>query len=787
MTEAIGREDAAPTVLSRRDAFVTLGAALVLIPTLIRLAVSIDPMPTWATDLLVMWIPPSGLGPLGSIVLDLVTVFGCAIVLMASPLHVRTVGVALGVIGAAGVLGHLKPNDANAVVGLPWVAAACAGLAAAHLPRRSAARAAMVAALLGIVVLLGSKAVVQVFIEHPATVANYKQTRESFLASRGWSPDSTMARNYERRLMQPEATGWFGLANVFGSLAAAWTVALAVTCVTSLRSKLADRRVPLVLGVASVIAAVAVALSHSKGAIGAVLVAIPALLIALRLPRRAGLLVGLVPVVVLAGVIVRGLIGERIGELSILFRWFYIQGATGVFLDHPLLGVGPAGFKDAYMLAKPAVSPEEVSSPHSIFFDWLANLGLFGGAWIVLLAAACRAIGQNIARPGASLAVSESRSGEAPLPGGSRLIPADDPLSERVGTLVAIGSIAVAIAASAYFERNLPSPEMGLARAIGLVGGLGIAWAVMRTHAHCSRAIELALAGAALVVLAHTQIETTLVNAGAAPAAALLIGLACAPPTRPRCPRANPLTGAVVTIVALAAGGPVVPTMWRWSNAMSNATEAVRPIGEAISELEAADPGSAEQAEAVRAISNLAGVALPRSGAELEQAVVLARHTAALEALSGLEAAVRSRPHDGATREAGVRVHVSLAGGLGDPSQRAEHASRALEIAREGAALKPESAASWGLLANVHLSLSGTIAGASFDGAIAACERAAEFDPHGLSYPLKLVGLLQRAGRLDDARIWALRALETDRNLHLDPLRQLTEEERVNLENLVRE
>src|SRR5690606_11618084 len=88
----------------------------------------------------------------------------------------------------------------------------------------------------------------------------------------------------------------------------------------------------------------------------------------------------------LVAVAARGVAGEKIGELSLLFRWFYLQGSARIIAEHPWLGVGPAGFRDAYLLAKPALSPEEVTSPHSVVFDWMSTLGvLAGGAWAVLL------------------------------------------------------------------------------------------------------------------------------------------------------------------------------------------------------------------------------------------------------------------------------------------------------------------------------------------------------------------------------------------------------------------
>jgi hypothetical protein len=67
---------------------------------------------------------------------------------------------------------------------------------------------------------------VQVLVEHPAMVELYRDTRAAFLAERGWPDDSSAALTYERRLMQPEATGWFGLSNAYSTMMAAGALAL---------------------------------------------------------------------------------------------------------------------------------------------------------------------------------------------------------------------------------------------------------------------------------------------------------------------------------------------------------------------------------------------------------------------------------------------------------------------------------------------------------------------------------------------------------------------------------
>ena len=119
--------------------------------------------------------------------------------------------------------------------------------------------------------------------------------------------------------------------------------------------------------------------------------------VARRILHRLLLLAGLAGIAIpLLAVVVRGLVGERLSELSLLFRWFYMQGAARIFAQHLPVGVGPDGFQEAYLLAKPVLSPEAVASPHNILWDWLSTLGLFGVAWCVLLVTLAMRVGKTL-------------------------------------------------------------------------------------------------------------------------------------------------------------------------------------------------------------------------------------------------------------------------------------------------------------------------------------------------------------------------------------------------------
>jgi hypothetical protein len=88
----------------------------------------------------------------------------------------------------------------------------------------------------------------------------------------------------------------------------------------------------------------------------------------------------MIPVI---AVIVRGAIGEALGERSLLFRSQYWVGAWRVMLDAWPWGCGPDAFQAAYTLQRPAFAVEEVTSAHAAPVDWLATMGLAGVAMTV--------------------------------------------------------------------------------------------------------------------------------------------------------------------------------------------------------------------------------------------------------------------------------------------------------------------------------------------------------------------------------------------------------------------
>jgi len=249
--------------------------------------------------------------------------------------------------------------------------------------------------MIGVVLMIAMRGTVQLLHEHAMMVDAFDANRELVLRSFGWEPDSIQADLYERRLRQPEATGWFGLANIFSAFMAIGLVLL-VTVIFRVREGISSgSRAGFILLAAGF--AILLLFNGSKGAIGASCIGLVIGFLWLLFPRlrTSESLRPLVGVLALCSlgfifmaIFVRGAILGEVslgGELSLLFRWHYMLGALKMFFAHPLYGVGPAGFQDAYLLYKNAWSAEDPTSAHNAIIDWVATLGIFGLAWCVLL------------------------------------------------------------------------------------------------------------------------------------------------------------------------------------------------------------------------------------------------------------------------------------------------------------------------------------------------------------------------------------------------------------------
>jgi hypothetical protein len=797
-----------------------LGFAAVVIPAFARAMSVPDPFPYWDMDPLQIATPLTGLTPTGSLILDAITLAGAALALAGEALAGRRVSLPMTLLAAVGVVGvafHARANGGSVddlLTGSAWVAAIISGLALFHLCRDPRFKRLALALALGFVGMLAVKGLEQILIDHPQTVREFRANNSAFLAARGWSADSDMARSFERRLLQAEATGWFGLANIVASYAAASTVAFAGLLALAVAGRRASAAgcagdeptgpslLAVVLGL--VVSIATLIMAGAKGGYAAAALGLATLALAwlvhrppsaLRpfiagrrsLPALGGLVAIAAVAAAIAAVFLRGLVGERLHELSLLFRWFYDTAALRMFAAHPLVGVGPAGFKDAYLLAKPSISPEEVTSSHSIVFDYLATLGLCGVAWLALWFAWIWGAGRQLFTAPASGSNLPSSTTSAPE-------------ESRLDAWALVGFAAVPAVFSSWIERSIATTEAGLGRIIGLgvwaAIGLG-ALAIMRRAALW----PAATAAAVVALAAHAQIEVSPVWPSSAPLFMLIIAAVGSSAPRRNAPiRATgqhwsawlPAAAATVTCAILCV--LAIPAVARWQSALSRAAHLVEPVADfrtRLSSLAAPATGDAGAESPSQLAADLAR-AVGHPVATTPQAVntALAEFTALLapQATEALLAAGATFPTHAKTAEAASRLCLQTAQAqaeLGHAALAAALARQAWDIAERASRSCPARSSPLAWLATVGSSWydldhdAAHVAGAS-----AALERALPMDPYGLGIPRRLLATYRTLGDGPQIRRAARLVLEADQRLYLDTLRQLTAAQRQEAQRL---
>jgi hypothetical protein len=489
-----------------------LGALLGALVSL-RTIVSFTDMPWFDVD--PMLDPQSfpGLGPSGSLLIDagiagvsalLVGLFaGRAAVLVT----IASLVVVAPRIGSERSIGELGWRGAD------WIAAWCACAAAVAVARnaRQPARlawSALVSVMLGACCLWLARGAWQWFHEHGSTMAYFQdQAREAFFQDRGWDPEGPQALSYERRLMQREMIGWFGLANIFSGVMAVAAIALAGL------PRLGDRR-GVSWGLLSAACAAAVLANGGKGAIVAMALGFSAMLL-LGVTRwrpwgLAAIALGLVGLSAMAAWLRAVALAPWMqGERSLLFRWQYQRTAWQAWLERPWSGTGPEGFQDASARLRPDDAVEIVRSSHAAFVDWVSQLGAGGLVWI----AAALAILSWSAR-GAAVE-------REPLPAPQ----ARDGWAQRCAMLAALAAALVGI----VIEAPSLDPAAALVRLVGGAAWAGAAVTLLPRLWSARGSGARMLFPAALAMLCHAQVEMTLWNPGSVPWLLAMLGAAVPP------------------------------------------------------------------------------------------------------------------------------------------------------------------------------------------------------------------------------------------------------------------
>lgn len=755
--------------------------------------VTYDAFPGWSTDPTVSDVAIGvSVGPSMQLVINALIILASLAITALGVLRRNVIGYAgpnpvssAGLLCGAAVIGvhtlFKAPASPDAWLGgTDLLAAFAAGIALSGLDARSNAHRLGQSLLVGVVVMLCAKGLLQYLVEHPQTVEAFKASREQIFAANGWSPDSASALAYERRILQNEATGWFGLSNVFASV----TGAALIVCL-GLAIDARDRGLRVAILLVGVCGLISLLLSFSKGGIVAALVGVGVLCllnIMRRLQARSGAqwqprlyafaFLGLI----FAGqcaILARGLLGTRLGELSLLFRWFYVQGAARIFQEHPVIGTGPAGFKEAYLAAKPPISPEEVASPHSLPWDLLATLGLGGAAilvaWVILV---CRT-GMNAPRA--------FNSNQTP--------PASDERNElRILALFAAASGVLCI----YLERTATTPESAAAKLGGLVGW--ILGALVLNRGLRAGATSIGLCSAAGMLIIHAQIEMTGIWTGASAWFMAMIGLAAAGGVSrareiQRTTAWKPIAAACALVPALIISVAPIARVFRWESHLVQGAEMVLPstrLRDALQAISAMRVSSVERERLVREAAALhtgAGVILTNE--PLEPQVLRASMDAWKSAFAELELAAGAMPGEFQTRRAVSALALRIAGAAdeaGDLPLRDRMVAQALAWSDVVPGGTSDRASGHAWAATVRLSLIAAEFGVDkprlFTQARDALLLAAARDPYNFQHAASLARVELELGDSAAAQRWAARTLELESLQSLDPLKRLDERTR---------
>jgi hypothetical protein len=464
-------------------------------------------------------------------------------------------------------------------------------------------------------------------------------------------------------------------------------------------------------------------------------------------------------------VVLRGAIGTAWGELSILFRWFYLQGATVIIGDRWLLGTGPAGFRDAYMLAKPPLAPEDVASPHSVFFDYAATLGLGGiAAGAVVF----------------STILGAARTCLLPAPG---LVGHDTPL--RMHVRLAAVPLVAAVMAGAMLEQAIQTPAMTVLRIMALGCGLLMAFTMLAVARHSMAMLGAAFAAASLALAAHAQIEMTMVTPGSVPWILCMLGVAASASETEerssarsswaaRLPAAVPIVGSLVIAIWLS------PRVFAWETHLRRAYDHATIVAEFQTRLAGMERSIAMREDSPSRLVNDLGAALGVPVAATPEGVAAGmtnlRHRKAAASLEELAAASRGWPDHFATTRVFGRLLLAeglAAGGSSDMTRRS------LDVTRQGARQAGTSVAwSWHATCLLAVDPAGNLAEA-----IESLRAAAALAPREPSHAARLARLLRQVDRIE-ASTWAARALEADDNLRLDPLLRMQEADRAAMQTI---
>ncbi len=866
-----------------------IACLLLVVPAIVRVCVLISPDPYFAFNPLELSIPADGLGPSGALCLDGCTLVGFLLTLFVSWRSKDGIDLKLvwmGMIPLAALAWHVfhlpQPfatlpdsaithsasvwqikDHANLFLGSAWMSAVLTAVGAAHLARDFRLRILMVGSVVAIIAPLAVKGFYQITVEHQITVDEFERSKDAIFRAQGWASDSLQARMYERRLEQAEATGWFGLSNVFGTLAAGLVAFWLTTTLAAAKSRLSSGWIGL-LGIITAISMATLAITFSKGAIAVGLIGV-VLSFGVLMPRRyrkrimpltPWITIGLI-FATLVGVVFRGaVLGESFTAdgYSLLFRWQYWQGALRGFFIEPFFGVGPEGFKAAYLITKPILSPEEVASPHSVFVSWLASMGVFSLIWFLLMALLMYRMSpvRSLAVLAKHSAVDETQTVEYSALD-SAITPATSTSSRPFMLLMSALIGFMSLGLSGWINRQTsyvdfayllwPVAMGGYVLLMMIIPWLGrhASWLFLRWAVWCML----------VVILVHSQIEMAMTRVGSASALFLLLGAAGIPlrfggvdsttaATKRfvMSPRLRRHFGAITLVIVSIFTGLYILVVWspvnQYQKQLQQQSAKLGAVGfarqllnhvvqsptpavffERIDTLnthlkeQEADPNVDGRIRELRSLQTSGDL---QAIAQVQRAIVVDLNFAIKKlelhqigggksdsasdqnenALQGLTRAHQDQPFDPIAVEEVARlwIHLARAHEQGkDVAAMTDAIDQACDVLESFLQYRPDRALHWGRAAQARKERYDMLHDATdLTQAIEFALHAATLDPHGIQSSQRVARLLDESSdRNSDAVEWYQRVLEINTQLRLDPLKQLTDQERIGIEQRIKE
>jgi hypothetical protein len=232
-------------------------------------------------------------------------------------------------------------------------------------------------------IVSAARCVGQVLVDNQALLEMYQQDPLSQLEQLGIEPESFKHMLYEQRLKSKDVRGYFTTGNSAGSFFLLTAAAAAALTVSRIKNNGLKHPSVIITAAALALILFGLALTHSKGAIGAFIIFAPLTAVVIKFHphilrhKKIVITLTLLLIIIAAAAFVYLVMTETEmpGGKSILVRMQYYKASIQMFLDNSLLGVGPGNFPTHYTKYKIPAAPETVSKPHNFILNILTQYG----------------------------------------------------------------------------------------------------------------------------------------------------------------------------------------------------------------------------------------------------------------------------------------------------------------------------------------------------------------------------------------------------------------------------